>query len=147
MSEDQRYVDNNDGTITDSETGLIWVKEDSWLKEGRWVTWDEADEYALYLNGIKFAGHHGWHLPNIEVGKTIIWSEPANKDKYGKPILLNPIFPEGSQAKVWLKEPMSGSEGYFIDLTTGEIETKFKSVAGRMAARPVLNLKNWRPSS
>ena len=85
MSENQRYVDNNDETITDTNTGLIWVKEDSWLKEGRWVTWDEADEYALYLNGIKFAGHHGWHLPNIEVGRTIIWNEHANKDKYGKP--------------------------------------------------------------
>lgn len=73
--------------------------------------------------------------------------EPANRDKYGKPILLSPIFPEGSQAKVWLKEPMSGSEGYFVDLSTGEIETKFKSVAGRMGARPVLNPKNWRPGS
>lgn len=147
MSEDQRYVDNNDGTITDSKTGLIWVKEDSWLKEARWVTYDEADEYAMHLSGIKFAGHQGWHLPNIEVGKTLIWSEAANKDKYEKPILLNPTFPEGAQAKVWLKEPMSGSEGYFIDLSTGEIDTKFKSVAGRMAARPVVNPNNWRPGS
>ena len=147
MSENQRYIDNKDGTITDNKTGIIWVKEDSWLKETRWVTWDEADEYAQYLNRLKFAGYEGWHLPNIEIGKTIIWSEAINKDKYGKPIFLNPIFPRGAQANMWLKEPMSGNEGYFINLSNCEVETKFKSVAGRMAARPVVNPKNWKPRS
>ena len=143
----EKYFDNNNGTITDTKTGLVWVKQDSWLKETRWVTWDEADEYAQYLNQLKFAGYDSWHLPNIELGKTIIWSEAANKDKYGKPIFLNPVFPEGSQAKFWLKEPMSGNEGYFIDLVTGNVETKFKSIAGRMAARPVVNPNNWKPGS
>ena len=147
MSENHRYIDNNDGTITDTDTGIIWVKEDTWLKETRWVTWDEADEYAQYLNTLKFAGHENWHLPNIEVGKTLVWNGADNKDKYGKPILLNPIFPEGGQANVWLKEPMSGNEGYFVNLSTGGIETKFKSIAGRMAARPIVNPKNWKPGS
>jgi|TARA_B110000467_G_C18293533_1_gene466379 hypothetical protein len=141
MSDSERYVDNQDETITDTKTGLIWAKEDSWLKEKRWVSWDEAAEYAHHLNDLALGGYNSWHLPNIEEGTSIIWKEAANKDKYGKDIKLNPVFPEGPQARMWLHEPMSGSDSHFIDLTTGELDTKYKSVAGRMAARPVVNPK------
>ena len=36
MTDDKpRFIDHNDGTITDSLTDLMWAKEDSWQMEGK----------------------------------------------------------------------------------------------------------------
>jgi len=48
------YEDNGDGTITDITNNLTWLREDSWQKEIKWFSWDEANDYALNLGGIKF---------------------------------------------------------------------------------------------
>ena len=35
-SADKRFKDNGDKTITDTKTGLMWMKEDSYLHSGHW---------------------------------------------------------------------------------------------------------------
>jgi hypothetical protein len=50
------YIDNGDGTVTDSITGLMWQKTD-----GGEMTWEKASEYALNLT---LANHNDWRLPN-----------------------------------------------------------------------------------
>ena len=47
MSDKERFIDNQDGTMTDSATGMLWMKEDAWQKEAKWYTWDEAKELAI----------------------------------------------------------------------------------------------------
>ena len=55
------FMDNNDGTITDSNTGLMWKKD-----EGPELNWEEAMKYCQELN---LAGHTDWRLPTIrEIG-------------------------------------------------------------------------------
>lgn len=51
------YVDNNDGTITDHVTGLVWQKQD----DGIFRTWSDANTYCanLSLPGTE------WRLPAI----------------------------------------------------------------------------------
>ena len=132
-----RFIDSQDGTITDSQTGLVWSKEDSWQKEEKWVTWDEAMEFARHLVDLELGGRKNWRLPRIEEAKTLYDPEQVIQDKYGKNIHLDPVFPSGSLGNIWIHEIGSGDEGYFLNLTIGEIARKFKSVAGRMAARPV----------
>jgi hypothetical protein len=53
------FVDNEDGTVTDKTTGLIWQKDD----DGQTRKWDEATEYA---NGLVLSGHSDWRLPTQE---------------------------------------------------------------------------------
>ena len=132
-----QFIDNQDGTATDSQTGLVWSKEDSWQKDGKWVTWDEAMEFARYLIDLELGGRKDWRLPTIEEAKTLFDPVQKIQDKYGKDIHIDPIFPSGPLCNIWINEIGSGNEGYYLNLTTGEIERKFKSVAGRMAARPV----------
>ena len=131
-----RFIDNEDGTVKDSETGLVWAKEDSWQTEAKWATWDEAVEYARLQCRLKLGGLLDWRLPSPDEAKMLYVSEETNLDKYGKEIHLDPIFPPGPQATFWVHDYV-GSEAYFMNLRTGETELKFKSVAGRMAARPV----------
>ncbi len=49
-SGDKRYLDNNDGTITDTKTGLMWMKKDSYLHSGHWLNWYDVHDYVQQLN-------------------------------------------------------------------------------------------------
>jgi hypothetical protein len=56
------FVDNNDGTVTDKATGLMWQKSGSSSSlENR-----GAKEYIKRLNRKRFAGHSDWRMPTIE---------------------------------------------------------------------------------
>ena len=134
--EQDRFIDNKDGTIKDTQTGLVWAREDSWQTEAKWLTWDEALEHAKYQWRMKLGGLVDWRLPSPEEAKSLYVCNESNLDKYGKEIHLDPIFPSGPQATFWIHDYV-GSEAYFMDLRTGETGLKFKSIAGRMAARPV----------
>ncbi len=59
------YVDNNNGTITDIGTGLIWQKPDA----NRVYRWDDACDYCENLN---LAGYNDWILPDIYQLETLI---------------------------------------------------------------------------
>ena len=39
------YTDNEDGTVTDNVTGLMWQKQD----DGDWKTWSDAGAYCSSL--------------------------------------------------------------------------------------------------
>ena len=135
-----RFIDNGDQTITDTTTGLTWTKQDSWQVDGRWLSWDEAEQYAQSLNNDSFADHQDWRLPNKTEALSLCVPEKINKDKYGKEICLDPIFPEGPQAKAWTSD-YTGNDAVIVDFQTGEASELYKSKAGRMAARPV-----WGPA-
>jgi serine/threonine-protein kinase len=56
------FVDNNDGTVTDKATGLMWQKSGSSSSlENR-----GAKEYIKQLNRKRFAGHSDWRMPTVE---------------------------------------------------------------------------------
>ncbi len=51
-----RFVDNGDGTVTDTKRQLMWQKGDN----GKEVTFDEAHEYC---GNLRLGGHVDWRLP------------------------------------------------------------------------------------
>ncbi|MFZ4439500.1 MAG: DUF1566 domain-containing protein [Syntrophales bacterium] len=58
-----RFVKNNDGTVTDTQTGLMWADKDN----GSSIDWNHAREYCDVYNG---GGKSGWRMPTIdEIGK------------------------------------------------------------------------------
>ncbi|MCK5420241.1 MAG: DUF1566 domain-containing protein, partial [Desulfobacterales bacterium] len=59
---DNDFVDNNDGTITDKATGLMWQKSGSSKFLYNW----DAKEYIKQLNRQRFAGHSDWRMPTVE---------------------------------------------------------------------------------
>tara|TARA_B100000686_G_scaffold346835_1_gene434281 strand:+ start:1014 stop:1430 length:417 start_codon:yes stop_codon:yes gene_type:complete len=137
----KRFTENQQGVIADSKNGLIWAKEDSWQKDGKWVTFDEAMDFARHLVDLELSGSIKWRLPTIEEAKTLYVPDLTILDKYGQEIHLDPAFPEGCLANMWIHEIATGNEGYFINLATGEVGRKFKSIAGRMSARPVYEMQ------
>ena len=72
------YVDNGDGTITDSNTGLMWEKlDDNNVDDihdySRSYSWNTAFGKIDALNaGGGFAGHTDWRLPNKKELQSIV---------------------------------------------------------------------------
>jgi hypothetical protein len=60
-----KFKDNGDGTILDEASGLIWMKADS----VKGMDWPKALEYA---EGMEYAGHSDWRLPNAKELQSII---------------------------------------------------------------------------
>ncbi|NIP99572.1 MAG: DUF1566 domain-containing protein, partial [Nitrospinaceae bacterium] len=77
--ENSRFIDNQDGTVTDVQTGLMWTREDTWLTEAQWVSWDEALRYTHDLSYRKFAGYNDWRLPEQEELLTLVDNEHTIK--------------------------------------------------------------------
>ncbi|PLX00643.1 MAG: hypothetical protein C0593_00365, partial [Marinilabiliales bacterium] len=59
------FIDNQDGTVTDNATGLMWTKDD----DGSGMVWHEALEYAE--NSV-YAGYDDWRLPNVKELQSIV---------------------------------------------------------------------------
>jgi len=80
-----RYIDNHDGTVTDSGTSLMWMRcaiGQSWTGStckgnAKVVTWNEAIKYS-----IKFAGYDNWRLPNIDELASIIYCSNGQPDYF-----------------------------------------------------------------
>ena len=136
MPNSNRFKDNQDGTLTDTQTTLMWFREDGWQREGKWFSWDEAKDEVHDMNGIKFCGFQDWKLPNEDEILTLYNPEEINKDKYGNEIYLETVFPPGAQATIWLQGE-SGQDGTIFDFKNGETRPLHKSRTGRMSVRLV----------
>lgn len=59
------FVDNGDGTVTDTATGRVWQQSDDSTRR----EWAEA---MAYCEGLKLAGQTDWYLPNSKELQSIV---------------------------------------------------------------------------
>lgn len=62
------FIDNNDGTITDNATGLMWQQNDS--ETG--LNWEEALNWVAQKNTENYLGYNDWRLPNAKELQSIV---------------------------------------------------------------------------
>jgi sugar lactone lactonase YvrE len=90
---DRSFRDNNDGTITDLTSGLIWVKDPGAAGLGHKFSFADAVQVS---DNLVFAGNADWRLPTVEELSTLI--------NVGPPIyqgaITDPIF-IGEQYRYW----------------------------------------------
>lgn len=65
MERKDRFKVNNDGTVTDIETGLVWQHATA----GKIMTGERAINYC---KGLSLGGHDDWRLPNINELQSIV---------------------------------------------------------------------------
>jgi hypothetical protein len=68
-------VDNNDGTVTDKATGLMWQKSGSLERLDK----RGANNYVKQLYSKRFAGYSDWRMPTIEELASLL-ARSRNKD-------------------------------------------------------------------
>ena len=69
-----RFVDNGDGTVTDTKTGLMWAAKDN----GEHINWTDAGSYCQSYSG---GGHTDWRMPTL-VELTSLY-DPGIKNERG----------------------------------------------------------------
>ncbi len=107
QSSDRRFSDFGDGTVLDTKTGLMWMKKDYWQREGKWVNWYTANEYAQRMNNKNFAGYDDWRLPTPDEAASLYDRRKRNVDKDGDKIYLDRMFPKGAGWSTWTSEEKS----------------------------------------
>ena len=84
-SPDTQFSDNNDGTVTDNKTKLMWARCDygvDWSSspssscienaDDNEKTWDEAFAIVNTANANNFGMHSDWRLPNIKELQSLV---------------------------------------------------------------------------
>jgi len=77
-----RFTDNDDGTVTDNLTGLIWTKSANLYG----YTYSLSDALA-FCSSCDEGGYTDWRLPNVRELQSVI--------DYGQVQYQKPILPEG----------------------------------------------------
>ena len=141
-STDKKFKDNGDMTITDTKTGLMWMKEDSYLHAGHWVNWFESIQHVNKLNEEGFAKQYDWRIPTIKELTTIYEASKTNSKVLGKGMIIHidPIFAKEGSASLWAIEENGNYNAFGIVLNNGERFNSPKKARFRKAVRAVRHL-------
>ena len=138
-SSDKRFIDNGDGTITDTRTGLMWMKKDSYLHAGHWIDWFQAFDYVKKLNEERFADYIDWKLPSIEQLQTLFEPDKFNSAQRGSEMNMHmdPIFAKEGSGSLWAAEANGRYNAFGVVFNTGDRFSSSKKSKARRAVRAV----------
>lgn len=106
-----RFVDNGDGTLTDRQSGLTWMRcslGQTWTGKDcngdpSVFSWDSAQGAASELNGKGgYAGYADWRMPHIPELAMIVERQCSN------PRINEALFPDTPATFYWTATPRRG---------------------------------------
>lgn len=126
------FRDNGDGTVTDLNTRLTWVKSGlansetnpptPFTADGPWrkYTWENA---ILYCERLEFAGHSDWRLPNYKELVSILDLSKVN------PAVDTRYFPDTRSDFYWTSTTSTYDPGraWYVYFNLGYVNHLFKS--------------------
>lgn len=103
-----RFTDNQDGTITDHKTGLMWMKNTA--EKG--MNWKKAVEYCEKIN---IAGYFDWRLPTVDELRSLF--EFNNK----KGCINKKYFPDTKSFQYWscTEVKLSSKNAWLVEFPYG----------------------------
>ena len=96
MGATRSYTDNADGTTTDDNTGLMWCDDgnSACAYSGGTRTWTQA---LTFCNGLTFATHTDWRLPNIIELHSLSFNDPTEEP----PLVDHSYFSNFKNGNYW----------------------------------------------
>ena len=122
MTEQERFIDNGDGTVTDREKGLMWKKTDTMIDLKKWVNYQESVDYVRELKETKFAGYDDWRLPAKEEMHSLYDESFSQTDKFDKTIHISEQFASGGGFSMIAKMVDGRIRTWVLKLRDGEFE-------------------------
>ena len=116
-----RFTDNDDGSILDNETGLIWAKEDSWPVAQDWLNFQESLEFVYEMNKKDYLGFHDWRIPEREEIEKIFIADSTILARSNNEIHLDPLFAPGGGNASWCL-PFDQQAAFYFSYTSGNAQ-------------------------
>lgn len=115
------YIDHGNGTITDTNTGLMWIRDATAAGIIGTVTWTEAKNICERLD---YAGHIDWRMPSIEELSTLRDAGRSNP-------AINPLFSSQSSYYWSATEYINNSNDFtwILNFWTGNVLWEWKTNA------------------
>jgi hypothetical protein len=115
------YVDNGNGTVTDTYTNLMWERQDGATVE----PWS----YAIsYCEGLSLGGFTNWRLPNVKELRSIL-----DSTKTSAPLISNVLLPISFPPRYWSStvDASDSSYAWYVDFQYGDtyIDHKYLTVS------------------
>ena len=123
------FKDNNNGTVTDQGTGLVWQKGDSFHDQKKGMNWYDALEYVTLKNSQKFAGYDDWRLPTLKELNNLWQSSGKVKSKDDETLGLSPEFQKGGSYYIWTGEERGLDHAWYFGLGQKENYFNLKDLA------------------
>ena len=105
------FVDNDDETITDTATGLMWPMADS----GEGMDWEDALAWVQQKNEENYLGYNDWRLPNAKELQSIV--DYTRSPKTTNSAAIAPIFKVSIIADQRNVSATSGRGTFEVDAT------------------------------
>ena len=96
-----RFLDNQDGTITDNETGLCWCQKDSFQVHQDWLTFQEAIRWVDELNKKDFLGFHDWRIPEKDEIEKLFFLDNTIIGRSNQELHIDSAFESGCGNGSW----------------------------------------------
>lgn len=131
---EQNLIDNQNGTVTDNATGLVWQQGEA----GGYMTWESA---LSYCEGLSLGGNTDWHLPNIKE------LESLTDDTRYNPAIDTSFFPNayanywssttGGSYPCWVG-PCGGTfNAWYVSFSYGYVDPSSSKGSGHLYVRCV----------
>jgi hypothetical protein len=112
-----RYIDNENGTISDSISGLMWQENYSYVETGNYISWYDAEKYIENLNKSRLGDHDDWRLPDkLEIQSIYEFSHQFESRGKTYTLHIDPIFEFSYGSCFWTsKTRLSAALGFEFD--------------------------------
>lgn len=139
---DSRYQANSNGTATDLQTGLMWMRcalGQTWDSQNSkcsgsasQYTWQSALQFVQTFNqGGGYAGYTDWRLPSLRELMSIDRFHCTN------PTINLDVFPDTPAQTFWSSSPLEAFGGDIWGLDFGTGQAVFDPLTGSYAIRLV----------
>ena len=119
-----RFVNNGDGTVTDTKTGLMWAAKDN----GGPLNWQNARSYCQNYSG---GGHIDWRMPTLAELAGLYDPKEKNEGGYHVTKLI-----DTSAASCWASD-IRGYKAARFNFTYGKVYWLRQSYSGPTRVLPV----------